>query len=253
MKNQVVLITGGSGRLGEVVVTNLLLEGARVVATFRSADSKISFEKRFNTYGDKFIALENNLLAEGSIQNLCQTIKELGLRPTALINAARNLEFLKVSFDGLTSRANFLAEFELDVAVPYELSMQLSLLEKSTLKSIINIGSQYGTVAANPHLYDHPNLDSPIQYSVAKAALAHLTKELAIRLSHKSIKVNCIAYGGIKGRVDTEFERRYEALCPSGKMLDLSEIFEPIKLLLSEGGSGINGHILAVDGGWTVW
>jgi NAD(P)-dependent dehydrogenase (short-subunit alcohol dehydrogenase family) len=177
----------------------------------------------------------------------------LGLNPTALINAARNLEYLKVSSNGFTSRANFLAEFELDVAVPYELSMLLSESEKSVLRTIINIGSQYGTVAANPSLYDRPNLDSPIHYSVSKAALAHLTKELAIRLSHKSIRVNCIAYGGIKGRVDMNFEGRYQKLCPSGKMLDLSEIFGPIKLLLSDEGSGINGHILAVDGGWTVW
>ena len=102
-------------------------------------------------------------------------------------------------------------EYVMHVAVPYELSIKLYLAQKEFLKTIINIGSQYGNVAVNPELYKNDLSNSPIQYSLAKSALHHLTKELAVRLSHSKIRVNCIAFG-VDGRVDNEFKNRYSNL-----------------------------------------
>lgn len=53
-----------------------------------------------------------------------------------------------------------------------------------------------------------------MHYSVAKAALVHLTKEMATRLAKRQIQVNCVSYGGVQGRVNEEFEQRYAALAP---------------------------------------
>ena len=36
-------------------------------------------------------------------------------------------------------------------------------------------------------------------------------------------------------------------------MLSENELFKPLDLLLSSGSEGINGHVLMVDGGWTIW
>ena len=88
---------------------------------------------------------------------------------------------------------------------------------------------------------------------VAKAALSHLTKELAIRFASKGIQVNCVAYGGVEGRVDAEFKDRYSKMVPMGRMLLEDEITWPLDALLSEKSRPMTGQTLNFDGGWTIW
>ena len=193
-----------------------------------------------------------DMCEEKSAAKVIQILEEKHIYPDCLINAARSLKFLKTDGLGLTARSDFLNEYLLDVVIPYELTMKLRSYSKS-LRTILNIGSQYGTVAANPNLYDHAERDSPIQYGVAKAALSHLTKELAVRLAKDSIQVNCIAYGGVEGRVDKLFKARYSKMTPIGRMLLDDEITWPIDALLSDGSMAMTGQTINFDGGWTIW
>ena len=170
-----------------------------------------------------------------------------------LVNSARSLSFLQTDSLGQTSREDFLAEYLMDVVVPYELSMALFNTQPHQLRTITNIGSQYGLVAANPSLYEDYPRQSPIQYGVAKAALIHLTKELAVRFSGSDIRVNCIAYGGVSGRVDAGFEARYAQLNPSGGMLSEADLIGPLELVVSDRCKAINGQTIQADGGWTLW
>ena len=80
-----------------------------------------------------------------------------------------------------------------------------------------------------------------------------MTKELAVRFAKDGIRVNCIAFGGIDGRVDKNFKDRYSKLTPMGRMLKEEDILGPVDFLLSETSSSITGEVLAADGGWTIW
>ena len=80
-----------------------------------------------------------------------------------------------------------------------------------------------------------------------------MTKELAVRLSKRKINVNCISYGGIRGRVEKRFMEKYSLLCPSGKMLSDEDLCHPVDSLLSNKNNSINGQNLLIDGGWTLW
>ena len=55
------------------------------------------------------------------------------------------------------------------------------------------------------------------------------------------------------GRVDAQFKQRYASLCPDKKMLTEEQVVGPIEFLVSDAASGINGHNLIQDGGWTIW
>ena len=55
------------------------------------------------------------------------------------------LKNLYVDDSGFSSRNDMAQEYLLDVIVPYELATNLYLLQKDALKTIINIGSQYGS------------------------------------------------------------------------------------------------------------
>ncbi len=253
MNPRTILITGGSGKFGRTLVSYFLTAGDRVIANCRTDESLEKLLIGYSNYGDKFVGLKTDLTESNAIALLREQLDVRNIRPDCLVNNARSLSFLKIGEDGLVSRENFTNEYLLDVVVPYELTMALAQQRDGQLRRVLNIGSQYGTVAANPHLYTDPIKQSPLHYGVAKAALAHLTKELAVRLAGANIQVNCVAFGGVEGRVDEDFKHRYAKLCPMGRMLRDDEVVGPVDMLLSEKCSGITGHILAVDGGWGIW
>lgn len=253
MKPRTILITGGSGKFGRPLVNHFLAAGDRVVTTCRSSESMEKIVAEFAGYGEGFVGIQSDFTDPGAVQALLEQLDVQGIQPDCLVNNARSIGFLKIEENGSVGRENFAGEFLLDVIVPYELTMALVMQKNSQLRSVVNIGSMYGTVAANPHLYTDPARQSPLHYGVAKAALSHLTKELAVRLSNNGIQVNCVAFGGVEGRVDEAFKQRYAKLCPMGRMLREDEIVGPVDMLLSDKCSGVTGHTLAVDGGWSVW
>jgi len=253
MTSRTILITGGNGKFGRTLASHFLAAGDRIIATCRTDESLEKLIMEYLSYGDKFVGLKADLTDNNSAVLLREQLDARDIRPDCLINNARSLSFLKIGEDGLVSRENFSNEYLLDVVVPYELTMALAQQRDSQLRRVLNIGSQYGTVAANPRLYTDPMKQSPLHYGVAKAALAHLTKELAVRLAGNNIQVNCVAFGGVEGRVDEAFKQRYAQLCPMGRMLRDDEVVGPVDMLLSDKCSGITGHILAVDGGWGIW
>ena len=253
MKSRTILITGGTGKFGHALVSHFLMAGDRVITTCRSDESLEKLSAEYPNAGNLLAGIKVDLIESGAITAVIDQLNAQDLSPNCLVNNARSISFLKIDQNGLVSRENFANEYLLDVIVPYELTMALMMQKDSQLRRVVNIGSMYGTVAANPRLYIDPIQQSPLQYSVAKAALAHLTKELAVRLAINEIQVNCVAFGGVEGRVDEAFKQRYAQLCPMGRMLRDDEVVGPVDMLLSDKCSGITGHILAVDGGWGIW
>ena len=253
--SDVIIITGCSGKLGIKITKHFVDLGKIIVAPLRSNASIIKIKKIFRNDKNKnnIYFFENNLLNKNASKVLIKKLKKLNLKPKYLINLARDLQNLKLNTDGTVKTDFFLNEFNLQVVVPYNLSMALVKNYSYSMKCIINIGSIYGSVVPNLRLYNNFLKESPIHYGVAKSALVHLTKELAVRLAKKNIRVNCVAYGGVEGRVDNKFKEKYIKLCPSGRMISDEEIIMPIEMLLSDKASGINGHTLMVDGGWTLW
>lgn len=253
MTQRTILITGATGKIGSMLVRHFLAHGDIVIGVARKltffAQEISSDLKNFNN----FVGIEFDLSEDFSAKKLVDKLTQNNLYPNCLVNNARNLDYLKTEDDGSITRSNFSAELLLDVIVPYELTIALARQNSGRLHRVVNVGSQYGSVVANLNLYEDATTQPPLHYGVAKAALAHLTKEMAVRLSSKGIQVNCIAFGGVEGRVNEEFLQRYEKLCPLGRMLNVNDIVGPIDILLSDNFNAMTGHVLAVDGGWTLW
>ncbi len=254
-KSKTVLLTGGTGNIGSQLVANLLKDNYQVVTTSHSEDNINKLKYQFSDYcqDDMLYVINVDLESKDFSRQIITFLKENSLQINSLVNNARNTNYLKINKNNETDRTNWIGEFVLDVVVAYELVMALTNSEISKLKNIINISSMYGMVAPTPGLYTDFNKESPINYGVAKAALIQLTKELAVRLAKKAIRVNCISYGGVEGRADEDFIKRYGQFCPAGRMLKREEVYGAISFLLSEASSGMTGHNLVVDGGWTTW
>jgi len=250
----VILITGGSGKIGRVLVSHFLQKGWIVVATGRTQESLKKLEQScLGNNLDRLFSVAVDFTDTNAVSSIISFFKDCNLKPHCLINNARSIDFLKIEEDGVVSRENFANELIVDIVIPYELTMKLSFEFPKILTRVINISSQYGLVAANPALYEDYKHQSPIHYSVAKAGVIHLTRELAVRLANQGIQVNCVAFGGIEGRVDKSFEARYAKLSPSNRMLRNDEVIGSVDFLSSSACSGMTGHTLVVDGGWSIW
>jgi NAD(P)-dependent dehydrogenase (short-subunit alcohol dehydrogenase family) len=236
--------------IGGLLARRFVELGHRVAFTGRSSErvAKLGEELGANAH-----ALVADLAEDGAAGRLAERLAGAGLHPTVLVNCARDDRALELPDTGLPSREAWLREFVLDVVVPYELTMALALAPGSRLESVVNLASMYGIVAPQPGLYDDFARESPVHYGVAKAAVIQLSRELAVRLTARNIRVNTISYGGVAGRVDAAFEERYADRSVQRRMLAEEDVVGPAVFLATAASSGMTGHNLVVDGGWTIW
>lgn len=250
------LITGGTGVIGKELVKHFLKRDYQVLMSTRNKEGLASFVKENNlsAFEHSLYAIELDFFSKASIANFIMQIEMQGFFPSVIVHNARSLDTLKIDSDGTSKHEDLVKEYEAAVAVPYKLSMELIKSKSGNqLKNIIFISSIYGIVAPTPSLYENFTMSSPIQYGLAKSAQIHLTKELSVRLAKYNIRVNCVSYGGIKGRANESFEKRYSQFVPQKRMIGKSEVVGPIDFLVSENSIGMTGHNLIYDGGWTVW
>jgi NAD(P)-dependent dehydrogenase (short-subunit alcohol dehydrogenase family) len=248
-----VVLTGATGRIGSVLAGGFAALGWNVAMVFRDAARARVLQQRCGERGaGNIVLIEADLAAAGSIAAIVDGLSKAGFQPTSLVNNARDIAHLARQEDGSISRSAFEGELRLGVIVPYELTSALAAAPGSTLRSVVNISSIYGMVPPQLHLYDRPADAPPESYGAAKAALLHLTKELAVRLAPR-VRVNAISYGGVAGRASDAYVKRYENATPMRAMLGDDDLFGAVKFLSSEDARAITGHNLVVDGGWTTW
>src|SRR6201986_5015929 len=92
-------------------------------------------------------------------------------------------------------------------------------------------------------------------YGTSKAALAHLTKQLAVELAALGIRVNAVAPGPVETAMakavhTPEIRADYHDAIPLNRYGLEEELAEAVFFLCSERSSYITGQILAVDGGF---
>lgn len=251
-KKNSILITGATGLIGNTLLEKFLDMQYQVIFTSRSEDKiKAIYEKYFD-FRDSLFGCQVDLLEKFSMETVKNFLTDNELRPRYLVNNARSLEFLGSDDFRKIERKNWVGEYTLDVVIPYELTLLLSEMKDSCLESVVNISSIYGMLAYNDYLCDY-SLAISMQYGTAKAALIQLTRELAVRLANKKIRVNSVSYGGVEGRADDAFKKRYSKICPSKKMLSKDEIAGHIVYLCSESSKGMTGANIVVDGGFSIW
>jgi NAD(P)-dependent dehydrogenase (short-subunit alcohol dehydrogenase family) len=112
---------------------------------------------------------------------------------------------------------------------------------------IINIASQLGIVAA----YDRA------AYCASKAAVLHLTRALALDWARYGIRVNAVAPGPVNTPSLSVGATSQDAIdfltrMPLGRPIRPHEVAEAAGFLASPSVEAITGHVLVVDGGWTL-
>ena len=165
-ERKTVYITGSTGTFGQALVSFFLNRGDTVIAHGR-CPKKLNklYENmiiKFSESNKLFLSCFD-LMDESASLSIVADLLDRDLSVTHLVNNARSSSYLETTRQGFVSRKNFQCEFTLDVIVPYELTFAFAN-SNHKLKSVVNIGSQYGLVAVNPNLYGDQDYQSPIHY-----------------------------------------------------------------------------------------
>ena len=125
--------------------------------------------------------------------------------------------------------------------------------------SIVNISSDLGLIAPDQRLYvlsDLPENQQPVKpvtYSVVKTGIIGLTRYLATYWADKNVRCNAICPGGVENGQSEKFLKEVSYRIPMGRLAQDDEYQGTLLWMLSEASSYLNGAIIPIDGGRSVW
>lgn len=246
LEDKVAIVTGGNTGLGQGYAVALAEAGADIfIPTYGKAEweeTRAMIEKR----GRRVEFMDIDLTQEGIAEEVIQKAIELFGHIDILINNAGMIKRNPI----LESKdEDWRRVIDINLNVVYYMSMAASReFAKQKSGKIINIGSMLSFQGGKfiP------------SYTASKHGVAGLTKAFASEMGAYNVQVNAIAPGYIKtantAPIRAQKERNDEILAriPAGHWAEPSELMGVAVFLASPAANYVNGHILAVDGGYLV-
>ena len=241
------VVTGASRGIGRGIAEALVAEGARVMISSRRGSSLARVAEEIGAAagdGDRVAWFEANAGdQEAALACVEATVARFGSVDILVNNAATNPYFgpmidIDVSRAMKTVGVNAVGPL-MWVQSAWRCGM------RDTGGSVINVASIGGYTV-------EPNIGF---YNVTKAALLHLTRQLAAELAPR-VRVNGIAPGLVKTDMSRAlWDGREDAIAaglPLGRLGTVGDIASAAVFLASEQSAWITGHTIVVDGGSMV-
>ena len=199
-------------------------------------------------------------------ENITELIKDYGKVDGLINNAANNPKIEKkndIEFSRLENFAEHTWNNDIDVGLKGAFLCSKyygnEISNNPNGGSIVNISTDLGLIAPDQELYmeeDLPNNKQPVKpvtYSIVKSGIIGLTRYLATYWPKSKVRCNALCPGGIENNQSEEFLNKISKKIPMGRLAKAEEYQGTIIWLLSDASSYLNGAIISVDGGRTVW
>lgn len=247
LNGKVALITGAAGGLGGAIAWAYGAAGAKVFLhdLFEDKLKDITTAMAKEGIETGFRALD--ITAPGAPQKLVDAALAAMGRIDILVNSA-GINRPEKSED--VSEKNWDDVMNINLRAMFFVSQAAGkhMIARGGGGKIINLSSQAGSVA----------LPLRAAYCSSKGAVNQLTRTLALEWAKHRIVVNAIAPTFVetpftaKMFEDADFKKYVLASIPLGRMVTAEEIANAALFLASDLSDMMTGHILAVDGGWTI-
>lgn len=254
LKNKLIVVSGGAGLIGasfiEAIVQN---QGIAIIADLNLTLANELKEKLKDKYKYENIeSISLDITSKKSLQDCISYLDDKYGKIDALVNNAypRTKNWGQKSFYEIEYE-DFCLNMNMQMGGYLLSSQQFAIyFKKQGFGNIISISSIQGVYTPKFDTYKDTNMTSPIEYSIVKAGVNHMTKYLAKYFANTLIRVNAIAPGGIFDHQPESFLKRYRDYCTSKGMLDAQDLNGSLVFLLSDHSKFINGQVLIVDDGW---
>lgn len=244
LQNKTAVVIGGTSGIGLEIAKGLAIAGANVVATGRRAELVRTISNEIKALGRRSLDIPCDVTDVASLKSLLdQTCAALG-DVHVLVNSA-----------GRTKKTSSLevSEDEWDGILETNLSGTFRACQTFG-RHMIERG--YGRIVNIASLASFVSLYQVAAYSASKAAVASLTKSLAVEWARFGVCVNAIAPGVFRTDLNsalldgTERGKEFLLRIPMHRFGKVDELVGAAVFLASDSASYVNGHILSVDGGF---
>jgi NAD(P)-dependent dehydrogenase (short-subunit alcohol dehydrogenase family) len=251
LEGRVAIVTGGSGQLATGFAEALHSAGARLIlADLETAGAEKTCE-RLDAGGTTAVALKADVSVRGEVRAMVDRTLQLFGRVDILVNNAGI-----ACFSPFEMRTDEEFDRVLDVnlkGIFLCAQQSAAAMAASGGGVMINIGSIYGVVAADPRIYGRSGRNSSEVYAASKGGVVAITRYLSVYLAPKNIRVNCLSPGGVFNDQDPFLVEKYSEHTPMGRMATADDLKGAMLFLASDASRYVTGHNLVVDGGWTAW
>jgi 2-deoxy-D-gluconate 3-dehydrogenase len=242
---KVAIVTGGNTGLGQGYAVALAKAGADlVIPTYDTNwdETRELIEKE----GRKVVFMQADLTKKADRQNVVKVTMENFGKIDILINNAgtiRRAPLLEYKEE------DWNAVMDINLNAVYFLSQEVArVMAEQGSGKIINVASMLAFQGGK----------FVPSYTASKHGVAGITKAFANELASKNIQINAIAPGYIKTantapiRADEARNAEIQGRIPADRWAEPFDLMGAIVFLSCRASDYVNGHILAVDGGWLV-
>jgi glucose 1-dehydrogenase len=256
LKDQVALVTGASSGIGEAIAKALARAGARVVVNFSSNEEAANgVVGDIRNGGGEAIAVRANVSKEDHVRTMFETtFTEYGTIDILVNNAGvqKDASFIDMTLDQWQSvlDINLTGQFLCAREAAKEFIRRGVVPERSLAAGkIICISSVHETIPWAGH----------VNYAASKGGIMMMMKTMAQELAPHKIRVNSIAPGAIKTRINRkawetpEAEAKLLELIPYKRVGEARDIGSVAVWLASDESDYVNGTTIFVDGGMLLY
>ena len=247
VSGKTVLVTGGARGLGRMIAEGFVSAGCKVYITSRDAEALEKAAGELRATGE-CIPLSGDLTTPDAVRALANEVKTREARLHVIINNAGRT--WGAPLEAFPDRA-WPEIMAVNVQGPFTLIRELLPLLKAAGSQadparVLNVGSLAGAAVERLSAYS---------YSASKAALHHLSRELAAELAPHHITVNAVVPGYFPTRMTAHIrgneaeEHRLLSHIPLGRFGRAEDIAGVSIFLASSAGSYITGSEVFIDGG----